>query len=185
MLGDRPSQAGAVRRWWWRSSQRQRLAATGSATVLGLVVLGVALASVETTPTPSAADPAVPRPVAISGDPVTTTLPPIVPLTTTGSPPPFTVAPTTSTSRRVVVTPKPPPPVEPTFTVPSWFPPPSWPVLTPILPPITGGGVQRGVRVGEPCSPAGAEGITNRGEFVTCQPANLGPKGPADVWRQP
>jgi hypothetical protein len=195
MHGDRPSHPGAVRRWWWRSSQRQRLATAGSATVLGLVVLGVALASVETAPASSAADPAVPRPSAVGGDPVSTTPSsdlsgPVILLTTTAAPT-VTAVPVTSTSRRAGVTTNQPPslwPGPPTLPIPTWLPPTSWPVITPILP-ITptsppGGGVQRGARIGEPCSPEGARGITDQGEFLTCEPANLGPRGPADVWRQ-
>lgn len=156
-------------------------------------MLGVALASVETTPTASAADPAVPRPTAIGADPVSATPssdpsgPVLLPTTAL---PPFTVAPVTSTSRRAGVPPNPPPSLgpPPTLPIPTWLPPTTWPVIIP-LPPIRptsppGGGVQRGVYIGEPCSPEGAQGITDRGEFVTCEPAELGPREPADVWRK-
>ncbi len=157
--------------------------------MLGLVVLGVALASVETTPIASAADPAVPRPAPGPVSATSSSDPGPAWLTSTAAPPPFTM-PVPSTSHRARVTPTQPPSFEPppTLPIPTWIPPTTWPVIIP-LPPIRptsppGGGIQRGARIGEPCSPEGAQGITDRDEFVTCQPADLGPRGPADVWRQ-
>jgi endonuclease YncB( thermonuclease family) len=54
------SNPGALRRWWWRESQRTLLGTTCLGTTHGLVVSGVVLSGVDDTAAPAAAHPAIP-----------------------------------------------------------------------------------------------------------------------------
>jgi len=96
----------------------------------------------------------------------------------TGEPSPSahpTTTPKPSASTKLVVTVKPttskpkPTTARPTTTKPA----------TP-TPSATTPGIQQGVRAGEPCSPAGAFGMTTRGRLLRCGPSATDPR---NRWR--
>ncbi|HEY4017924.1 MAG TPA: hypothetical protein VGM75_04520 [Pseudonocardiaceae bacterium] len=67
-------------------------------------------------------------------------------------------------------------------TLPPTADPPT--TTAPTATPTPPGGVQRGVRIGQPCAPEGAQGITVSGQAVVCWPAGPGPKGHVDAWKR-
>ncbi|MFC0434762.1 hypothetical protein [Kutzneria buriramensis] len=163
---------GPVRGWWWRSSRVQRLAVAGVAAVLGLALLIGAFAGMPTGGQQSvAATPLVPIPplttiaatttttVTSTTTATTTTTTSTVDTTTTASSSPTTTAVTTTH-------PLPPITIGPPITT---------------IPPTTTDDIQYGVRMGMPCSPEGAVGVTTLGIPVVCMPGSNGRL----KWRRP
>jgi cytoskeletal protein RodZ len=150
-----------VRAWWWRSTQAQRLAVAGVGTVLGLALLIGAFAWMPTGGPPQAATP--PGPITpLSTIAATSTTTTTVTSTTTITSTVDTTTTTTPATTTVTTTPQLPPPI----TI--------GPPITTIEPTTTIDDVQYGARVGTPCAPEGARGMTLLGVGVVCV---AGPNG--------
>jgi hypothetical protein len=172
---------GPLRGWWWRSSQVHRLAVVSAGTAVAVVLLASGLLGAPrwtTRPQGGAYLPLTTLSTAIatntgttvsgSGDPTgggsatATDGPPKVSTTGTSS-----VAPATQ-------------PASATTTSAAAESTTAGPSTTTTNAATTTIDVQRGVRVGEPCSPEGATGITVQGQTVTCV---ADPRGKAK-WRK-
>lgn len=198
MVDDRPYPPGRVRRWWWASSQGQRLAAAGSATVIGLAVVGVALVNLEIAPASKNGSPAPALSLPGSSSSVVT-------VTGSGTAPGSGTSTGAGSSQAGATTSS----GGPSLNVPGGTPVqagaggaglPSTTRPTPVTttapmttaastthPPTSTsppqGGVQQGVRIGQQCAPEGAQGITAQGQPAVCRPGGPGP-GRRDEWKK-
>jgi hypothetical protein len=204
MRGDWMSHPGAVRRWWWRSSQGQRLAMALPATLLGMAVVAVGAGTLDNPsasgpgPSPVAPGPVAGVPGSVSMSLSSTTLPNPGAgsgLTSGMAVPGGSATGTAGSAGRppgsqTLTTPNQAPGGDgPPVSHPAWPPPPppDSPGTTATRPPVTSssvappppGGVQQGVSFNAPCSPQGAEGVTKQGQQLRCEPV-----GNQDRWRQ-
>ena len=162
---------GPVRGWWWRSTQTQRLAVAGVGAALGLALLIGAFAWIPTGGPPQAAPLPLIAPlstIAATSTTTTTVTSTTTVTTTTTSPVDTTTTTTTPAATTVTTTPQLPPPI----TI-------GPPIIT-TEPTTTTDDVQYGARVGMPCAPEGARGMTLLGVGVVCE---AGPNGKLK-WRK-
>lgn len=153
-------------------------------------MLGVALGGMETTPSTSTHGAAQTTSLPAAGhtsSAAASTSAPAIPVPTQDSAPDSGLSPAGTTSRQPDTTsrqaPVGPTPVLPTVpTFPPTVDPPT--TTSPTVTTSPSGGIQRGVLIGQPCAPEGAQGITTTGQPVVCWRAGPGPKGHADVWRR-
>ena len=151
---------GRVRGWWWGSTRAQRAAVAGVGAALGLALLIGAFAWMPTGGPPQAAPPipVTPLPTIAATSATTTT---VTATTTTTSPVDTTTTTTTPATTTVTTTPQLPP-----ITID--------PPITTIEPTTTTDDVQYGARVGMPCAPEGARGMTLLGVDVMCTAGSKG-----------